>query len=664
MIVEDSLAVLSIKAGLLLRRKRHIIIFEVASLGEIQFIKDILLAATDRFPDSIFYIAHCRHTEHEFDRLFPELKKRVRHVQRRYLDLGLLAAADLFLTSEQYSLGVNGVYSICLFHGQPSKGLTFSQKILESFDAFFMYGRLQHQALREFLARERIGLPGHLDLVDIGFSKSDAVLNGHYRREEVLAGLGLDPRRKTVLYAPAFNEHASLAEFGDEIIDVLTADAAINVIAKLPMECFETDRRENKNEGHNWMEKIAGVEKFYPNFRLSLEATADPLLAAADILVTCVSSISFEFFALGKPVIFIDTPLFFSCYLKKQFPDQDTASWSELTSINGGREFGLVIRTPGELPAAIRLILEHPGHYPPEPEKLQNYLLFNFGRATQAAVDKMDELLKAGPRSRRPNRPRSVFSLLAKRSKALAGKKFIALLNGLFLFSGYSLKKNGEDYLPAKPTAAAAKKEKISLCRYLENRENDPGKRGRRDRIMEHMLAAGALQGCQDVCEIGTGTGMYLEKVLELGRPRRYEIYETSRDWVRYLKKTYLGKNGCQFLFHRADGCTLKTTTNNSCDLVHAHAVFVYIPMLTTFDYLREAVRVCRCGGYIVFDCLLDSGFDSKAVENWRKTQWRFPVVIPEKLLRNWLGVLGLRIVSEFSDLYGASFSNYFILQK
>ncbi|MCX6557978.1 MAG: methyltransferase domain-containing protein [Candidatus Aminicenantes bacterium] len=664
MIIRDSLAALSIKTELLFRGQRRIIIFEVASPGEIQFIKNILLAAIERFPKSIFYIAHCRQTKAEFNRLFPDLKRKIRHVRRRDLDMGLLAKADLFLTSEQYSLGVNGLYSICLFHGQPSKGLTFTQKILQSFDAFFMYGQLHHQALREFLRREGIELPEHLELFDIGYSKSDGLLNGHFQRAETLAGLGLDPLKKTILYAPAFDEHASLEEFGGEIIEILAADPKNNVIAKLPMECLETNRRPRQSPTVDWMEKIGRLENRYPNFRLSRSPVADPLLAAADILVTCVSSISFEFLALGKPVIFIDTPLFFSRYLKKYFPDQDTASWSSLTTINGGREFGILIKKPSELPAAIVSVSEHPACCPPEPERLRDFLLFNSGQATRAAVNEMDKLLKRGARSRRPDGHHAFHSLLAKRSKALAAAKLIALLNRLFLFSGHSLQKNGENYLPAKPTIAAAKKEKSSLCHYLENRESHPGKRGRRDRIIQRMRAAGVFKECRNACEIGAGTGMYLSQVLELARPQQYEVYETARDWVRYLKRTFSKQNDCQFRFHHADGHTLKDTKNNSCDLVHAHAVFVYTPLLTTFDYLRESVRACRPGGYIAFDCLLDTGFSIETIEAWRKTPWRFPVIVPEKLLRLWLEIQGLRIVDEFSELYGASFSNYFILQK
>ncbi len=36
--------------------------------------------------------------------------------------------------------------------------------------------------------------------------------------------------------------------------------------------------------------------------------------------------------------------------------------------------------------------------------------------------------------------------------------------------------------------------------------------------------------------EIGAGTGMYLEKVIDLYSPRTYEVYETAIDWVAILK--------------------------------------------------------------------------------------------------------------------------------
>lgn len=234
----------------------------------------------------------------------------------------------------------------------------------------------------------------------------------------------------------------------------------------------------------------------------------------------------------------------------------------------------------------------------------------------------------------------------------------------LALLLGYRLTKPGLGYIVARPTIRAARKKGVSICQHLEDRENDARKRGKRDRIIQKLKEAGTFQECRSVCEIGAGTGMYLEKVLELAQPSRYEVYETASDWVRYLKRTHSGNAACQFLFHRADGHTLKETKSGTCDLVHAHGVFVYLPLFSTLDYIAEAIRICRPGGRIVFDCLLDSSFDLETVKAWQMSQWRFPVIIPDALFRNWLAAHDLRIVSEFSEIFGASIQNYFILQK
>jgi len=226
------------------------------------------------------------------------------------------------------------------------------------------------------------------------------------------------------------------------------------------------------------------------------------------------------------------------------------------------------------------------------------------------------------------------------------------------------LTKPGLGYILARPTIIAARKKGVSICQHLEGCESDPRKRGKRDRIIQKLKEAGTFQECQAVCEIGAGTGMFLEKVLELAHPSQYEVYETATDWVRYLKKAYSGNAECKFLFYQADGHTLKETKSETCNLVHAHGVFVYLPLLTTLDYIAEAIRICRPGGKIVFDCLPDTSFDLETIKAWQVSQWRFPVIIPDKLFRNWLAAHNLRIVSEFSEILGASVSNYFILQK
>jgi hypothetical protein len=60
------------------------------------------------------------------------------------------------------------------------------------------------------------------------------------------------------------------------------------------------------------------------------------------------------------------------------------------------------------------------------------------------------------------------------------------------------------------------------------------------------------------------------------------------------------GKNrNLELICHPADGETLKSTPSSSCQLVHAHAVIVYLPFLKSFSYLREAARVLVSGGHL-----------------------------------------------------------------
>ena len=55
-----------------------------------------------------------------------------------------------------------------------------------------------------------------------------------------------------------------------------------------------------------------------------------------------------------------------------------------------------------------------------------------------------------------------------------------------------------------------------------------------------------------------------------------------------------------------ANGTDLSQTPDNSCDLVHAHYVFTYLSVITTFGYFGEMCRVLKPGGFAFFDLFLD----------------------------------------------------------
>lgn len=661
--------------------------FDLASIGEIQFLRKVLCGLAAERPEVSLWMFHQQDTAEEFCRQVPELDGRLIHVPHRRLQERQFRGLDLYITTEQFAPGPVGVYTLTLFHGQPAKGVTFrlpdaphfpARDALAINDGFFLYGPVQRQTLDEHLAIRGITLPSHVSLFDIGYSKSDDLLNGRYDRDSYLRRLGLDPARKTVLYAPAFNEGASLRENGVEILEALCSRSDWNVMAKLPIDCLQPVTDLHATGGIDWFAVIGRLEQGNPNFRLIREPEADPSLAASDVLVTCISSIGFEFLAMRRPVVFFDAPEYFQTYLPPMFPDFDTSAWGLRTGVNGGREFGPLVSRASDLPGVIDDVLARPDAYPFQKDQLPGRLLYNPGKGTEAALAQINALLKNRARSKRPATPAQAYldfmcghtptkKRIAARMRQYLITKPKAALNRLLKPLGYTLAKidNADGYIDAAVTVAEARKAGLSVCDYRESREDHPQKRGRRNRIISAMQNAGVFENAKTVCEIGAGTGMYLEKVAELAKPKAYEVYETHKGWVQFLQTEYGGRADFNLVCRPADGYSLSSTGDGTCDLVHAHGVFVYITMLHSLRYLKECVRVCKAGGHIVFDCYPDNVFASlDAAEGWISQGYFFPVVIPRALLDSFARENGLSLIANFPEIHGGGSVEYFIWRK
>jgi CDP-glycerol glycerophosphotransferase (TagB/SpsB family) len=135
----------------------------------------------------------------------------------------------------------------------------------------------------------------------VGYPKLDRVFRGELCQRSAVTALALDPARPTVLYAPTWGDsrqNSSLRRYADTVLS--TAPAAYNLVVKL-----HPNTRRYHQRRHDHLERLAQA---HPNRIRFLGNAPDivPIMAAADLLLCDVSSVSHEFLAFDRPFVFLD----------------------------------------------------------------------------------------------------------------------------------------------------------------------------------------------------------------------------------------------------------------------------------------------------------------------------------------------------------------------
>lgn len=305
--------------------------------------------------------------------------------------------ADIFLSPHIYGVGNVKSLKIHINHNQPVKYESYQKSEFVNYDVHFLTSPLHREQTENTI--KKYGLEkNNIKLYDTGYSKSDKLLKGEYNREEVLKKLDLDPSKKTVLYAPSWDEGLSLRNAGEEVIKNILKTENINLIVKLHPISYCPEDGPNYlfyTGGINWTEKLSAFEE-YKNFRHVPGNNIDPLLEAADVMVTDVSSVALEFIMLDKPVIYIDCPEFFEKTLKKTystFGDTTAEFVKNDPKANAGRHVGEVVYDIENLREVIIDSLENPDKLSDKRKEFSKQLSYNPGRASEAAGEKILEFL-------------------------------------------------------------------------------------------------------------------------------------------------------------------------------------------------------------------------------------------------------------------------------
>jgi hypothetical protein len=194
----------------------------------------------------------------------------------------------------------------------------------------------------------------------------------------VLAGLGLDPDRATILYAPTWSAASSINRLGTDFIARLLA-GHWNVVVKLHDRL--RDPRAFYSGGVDWGAKLAPLLQG-ARARLADGADICPYLAAADVMITDHSSAGFEYLLLDRPVVRVDVPeLLATSNTNPEYVDLLRAASTSVTDARGAI-------------AAVEMGLSDPRRLSSTRIAVANELFYRPGTATRRALDELYALIE------------------------------------------------------------------------------------------------------------------------------------------------------------------------------------------------------------------------------------------------------------------------------
>lgn len=140
----------------------------------------------------------------------------------------------------------------------------------------------------------------------IGSPKTDALVNGMYDREKILAELNL-PVQPTILITSHWSEYSILSTFGNKVFDKIASSFPNYNVVQTGHPWLWTV---NKNTDTNWSKQLSNelseIDNKYPNALFLPDYPVEPLLSISDMLITDHSSVITMYSLLDRPIVFFN----------------------------------------------------------------------------------------------------------------------------------------------------------------------------------------------------------------------------------------------------------------------------------------------------------------------------------------------------------------------
>jgi CDP-glycerol glycerophosphotransferase (TagB/SpsB family) len=265
----------------------------------------------------------------------------------------------------------DGVKFVQIFHGTSDKTYNLNRES-RYYDLVCLTGR---SMLEDF---NRKGLNKHGNCVVTGNLKADRIFKKQYNRDDEIHKLGFDPNKKTVLYAPTWMDgmgNSSFRKFGIALPDYFPDEFQLIIKLHPNLHLYRTElvNRLILNIVHK--KNILLLEQSAMIYDIV------PVMAAADLLITDVSGVSYEYIAFLRPIIFLNNR-------------------SPLRFLYGSRRkkiwvAGDVVSSLDALPETIRQNIENPQRYKNIQERIvKDTYAFTDGKTADRITGLVQKLIR------------------------------------------------------------------------------------------------------------------------------------------------------------------------------------------------------------------------------------------------------------------------------
>ncbi len=243
--------------------------------------------------------------------------------------------------------------------------------------------RIDIRAVESQTRYEELISHGHQNLVLTGFTKCDPLIGQGIEKEIELVKLGLNPKQKTLLYAPSFYP-TSLEKL---IFHIEELAFEFNILIKLHNFSWHQDRYIYQSKAMKTLEEknsnifLARPEHF----------NIIPFYLLSDLLISDISSTLYEFLPLNRPLIMAEC---FTLRMKHRVFKNRFLKKIDLNRMEKV-DFAYRLAYPENLSTLVYHALDYPEELQEERQLAQKEYLYKMdGKASKRIVDAIENSVK------------------------------------------------------------------------------------------------------------------------------------------------------------------------------------------------------------------------------------------------------------------------------